>query len=579
VFSLDFAMKFLYSSRSRLSWVMLPGALATVAAGGTASHLAAAPNATKTVVTTAATVKPTPKPTAKAVPMLKPTPVTKPAPKPPAVAKPAPTVVPLPTTAPRGLARLFPPDAISVTTLPNGVRSVVQETQGTDLVAVQIWVRAGSRYETDANNGAARLIQALALGGSKNHPRGRSGGAEEAVGALGGTIGALTARDSTFYSATVAAPFLPAVLRILSDATLQPDLTDAAVEESKLEVEGDLMRRSFDPVASASDLSYRASFSKHPYRYPSGGTPASIAALTGSPLRAYYKQRYVGSNISVIIVGDVQRSIAHKLVATYFGSAPAATKPLPAIASEAAPAFRQIRRPGGTPLGTLALAFRSPGIGTPADVVAMDVLLAYWKEGSDAALRRVLRATKLGPDAPGGDDEDGDKTAPDDEENVEPKKSQAEKEEQPPLAMAFDVDYLTQRDPGLFIVSIVGANSRDEAVDAIWKEIKNLQENGISAEALATAKRVLSQQYVQQSESVSGQAGALGFYEMIDTYQFGATYLDRIGKVSLEDIKRIANKYFSSKSYIQATIEPLPQQRPRQRPREGGETVIASLER
>jgi zinc protease len=468
------------------------------------------------------------------------------------------------------------------------VRSVVQETQGTDLVAVQIWVRAGSRYENDANNGAARLIQSLALSGSKSYPRTSTGGAEEAIGALGGTVGSLTARDSTFYSATVAASFLPAALRILSDATLHPDLSDAAVEETKLDVESDLMRRAFDPVASASDLSYRAAFSKHPYRRPSGGTAASVAALTGGPVRAYHRARYVGANISVVIVGDVQRDAAHKLVASFFGGAAASKGPAPAISTEAAPAFRQIRRPGGTPLGTLSLAFRSPGIQSPSDVVAMDVLLAYWKEGSDAALRRVLRASKFGPDAMGDDNapagegengEEGDKGAKPDEEEATPKNSQAEAPESQPLALAFDVDFLTQRDPGLFIISIVEPSNKDEAIDAIWKEIKSLQQSGIEDKALAEAKRVLTQQYVQQSETVSGLAGALGFYEMIDSYQFAVTYLDRVARVTPADIKRIANKYFSSKSYIQATIDPLPNQRPRPRPPEGGETIIAALPR
>jgi hypothetical protein len=44
----------------------------------------------------------------------------------------------------------------------------------------------------------------------------------------------------------------------------------------------------------------------------------------------------------------------------------------------------------------------------------------------------------------------------------------------------------------------------------------------------ARAKTMLTRQYVQQSETVSGQAGALGFYDMISTYQFAITYLNQI---------------------------------------------------
>jgi hypothetical protein len=43
-------------------------------------------------------------------------------------------------------ARLFDPATISLRTLPNGVRGIVKQTQGTGVVAVQVWVRAGSRF-------------------------------------------------------------------------------------------------------------------------------------------------------------------------------------------------------------------------------------------------------------------------------------------------------------------------------------------------------------------------------------------------------------------------------------------------
>lgn len=445
--------------------------------------------------------------------------------------------------------------------LPNGVREVVRETNGTGLVSVQVWVRAGSRYENEANSGVAHVIETLGLRASRHYPRpvgAAGGGVADAIAGLGGTVGSLTARDSTFYSATVGAEFLPAAVRGLADAVLEPTLTDTEVEAAKAEAEEDLVRKADDAQTVASDLAYRAAFRRHPYRWPSGGTEASLDGLTTAMVRSYYQAHYTGPNISVVVVGDVQRAAVNKLVDRYFAAAPATKPSARTVSAEKAPATYQsvsghLHQPGTM----VALAFRSPGITSPEDVVAMDVLLSHWKEGYDAALRRVL-LNGADPDNPGDADEGSSGGAASDKE---------------PLALGFDVDFLTQRDPGLFLVSLrVEPRNRAAAVRATLEEFAHVRSSGIEGAALKRAKLLLRNQYVQQGETVSGQAGALGFYDMIDTYEFAASYLDRIAHVTAADIKRVANRYLLSSAYVQVTLEPAPRPGP---PRNDGVTVTA----
>jgi len=484
----------------------------------------------------------------------------------PKTAKPA-TARPQPVP---GRARLFDPATLFVSTLPNGVRAVIKETQGTGLVAVQVWVRAGSRYESISNNGVAHLIEDVALRASKNYPHlpglrsgdTIGGGATDAIAALGGNVNSQTSRDATFYSATVASTFWPAALRALADATLAPTLTDSMVEESRSAVQSDVQQRKTDPVATMADLAYETAFSRHPYRRPAGGTEDSIDALTGAAVRAYHKARYIGPNISVIVVGDVHHTNAHALIAQYFGAALPGPKRAPAaIPVEQKPlTFKTASRRIPTQATMLALAFRAPGINSPKDVVAMDTLLVHWGEGSDAGMRRVLLGAAKA-DKPGGEPAEGG----DAEQSPAPK----------PLALGFDVDFLTQRDPGLFIVSlVVEPDRRTAALSATLEEIGRVNKNGIDAAALQRAKRILTRQYIEQGETVSGQAGALGFYEMIADYRFAVTYLDSVAKVTMADVKRVAGRYLSKSAYVQAVVEPLP--RPRTRPPGGsGGTITA----
>jgi zinc protease len=446
---------------------------------------------------------------------------------------------------------LFSPSQISLATLKNGVRGIVKSTSSGDVVNIQVWARAGSRFETDRESGAAHVIELLALRGSKNYPAASGGdddgGAIGAIRALGGDAGSLTSRDSTFYSATVAAPYADRALRILADATLRPDLSASAIEDAKIQAADDIARRAFDPVASASDLAYATAFSKHPYRRAALGSDNSVAALSAQTVRAFYQKNYVGANLRVVVVGQIAPVAAQKLIAQNFGGASA--KPAPPqnlkVGAEAPLKADVVARRRPVSREVIDLAWRSPGITNPADCVALDTLLALWAEGLDANLRRILlRDGEKGPLLP--------------------------------LVSSYDVDYLTQRDAGLFIVSLVDATDREAAVQAVLEELRRVRDKGITPEELARAKAQLRNQYLEQGDTVAGQAGSLGFYDTISSHRFAVEYLDLCARVTAADVQRVANKYLSPDRFVRAEIAPLP--RPRPEDDSQGPVITAKLE-
>lgn len=437
--------------------------------------------------------------------------------------------------------RLLNPAAISQRTLPNGVRAVVQENPGADLVSVQVWVKAGARYETKANNGVTHLIESIAVEAATSDPGGQFA-PNTAIEKLGGQLGSLTARDSLFYSATVASRFLPQALRILSAMTLSPDLSDENIENAKENLLTELLLPG-DPIRDASNLAYATAFSTHPYQNSAQGSSTGLLALDGNKVRSYHKTRFAGSNISVVVGGDLARDHAHKLIVQYFGKAPKATA-TPQITQEKP--LTEIARAslrGTLPVSVLTLAFRSPGIKDTTNVIAADVLLAHWKEGRDAAMGKVLRT--ISPQA--SEEEEDENTPP----------PIGSEDENAPLAYGFDVDYLTQQDSGLFLIALAAPTNRTEATKAVLEEVTRVQTDGLSEAELARAKNLLRHQYIRQSETLSGQVGSLGFYDAIASYQFAIDYLDRIERITNDDVKRFAKEYLNTQAYVQATIEGL----------------------
>lgn len=455
-------------------------------------------------------------------------------------------------------APLFPASQLSLRVLPNGVRSVVKATPGSGLVAVQVWVRAGSRHEFADQGGAAHLMGVACLKASSRYLR-QSGGALTAIQSLGGTVFSQTSRDATNFSATVSKAHVDKAVRILADAVLRPDLSEAALSEDKDAARRDIQLRESDALSVSSDLSYAVAFAAHPYRRSPLGQISAIDALTSTRLRAFQQERYTGSNISVVVVGDISATRAHELVAQSFASAPRA---LPGARTqfgtpEAAPLQPQtIRRTGTVARPTVALSFRAPGLDAAADVVAMDVLTAHWQEGRDAVLRRAL----LG--------------APD-EDNDESSTRSGAAPANPPLALGLDIAFLTQRDPSLITFSLVAEQSSvARAVTTTFAEIARVRASGITMAQLERAKRVLRRQYVAQDETAAGQAGALGFYDMSGSYEFAAQYLDRINRVSIADIKRVATRYLVPSSSVAILIVPEPTPKvPLNDPDDGGVSV------
>jgi hypothetical protein len=59
---------------------------------------------------------------------------------------------------------------LQITTLPNGLRVATEATPQATSATVGIWIDAGTRYETAANNGAAHFLEHMAFKGTPVRP-------------------------------------------------------------------------------------------------------------------------------------------------------------------------------------------------------------------------------------------------------------------------------------------------------------------------------------------------------------------------------------------------------------------------
>ncbi|MGD9496418.1 MAG: M16 family metallopeptidase [Armatimonadota bacterium] len=416
-------------------------------------------------------------------------------------------------------APILDPAKITERTYDNGFRLVVKTGSGWGLASANLVIRAGSAYEAEGQVGAAHLLEHLLFEATDLREEQRVG---PAIEALGGHINAMTSRDFTQIEVTVASQYLDSVLEMLAQAVFEPRLTPVAVAREREVVIRELTDR-LDSVGGAlDDLLWATAYGTHPYGRPVGGNPEQVSELSEEDLVAFYTRFYVPANMALVVVGDVDRAELEQRVGELFGARPAAPLNLPEIPAEPAPTEVSIAAETRESEATIvSFGWLAPGVEDFDAVCAMDLIYTVLGEGALGRLHKALN-------------EQG-------------------------LALMTDVQYLTQRDPGLLIVTALTAPDKEpEARTAIIAEIERLRNEQLTPEQLDQAKRVLRIGYAFSNEAFSDQAGSLAFYEGLGDYRLAIDYIDRVNAVTPELLQQVARRYLDPNAYTLAIVRPAP---------------------
>lgn len=416
-------------------------------------------------------------------------------------------------------APILDPAKISEKTWDNGFRLIVKAEDQWGLASAQLVIRAGSAYEAEDQVGAAHLLEHLLFEATDLRDEQRIG---PAIEALGGYVNAVTTRDFTSINVTVASQYFDEALELLARAVFEPQISEVAVAREREVVTRELIDRADTAGGALDDLLWATAFDVHPYGRPIGGTPEQVSELSADDLLAFYARYYVPGNMALVVVGDVDPDALQTRVEELFGSHEPGPVRLPELSREPPRADVVIAAETRPSQATIvSFAWHAPEVEDFDEVCAMDLIYTVLGEGQLGRLHGAL---------------------------VEPG-----------IAMAVDVNYLTQRDPGLFIITALTPPDREtDARAAIIAEIERLRSEPLSAEALEQARRVLRVGYAFANEAYADQAGSLAFYEAIASYRLAVDYIDRVNAVTAEQLQQVARKYLNPDAYTLAIIRPEP---------------------
>merc|ERR1712216_1115226 len=115
------------------------------------------------------------------------------------------------------------------TTLSNGVRIVTEEAPGA-LASIGVFVGSGSRDETDATQGAAKMLESMAFKTSEARSQ---FGLHHEIEHMGGVLGVTASREDIIYTCDVVKENSASALQAMAENVVNPRLMYHEIEDEK----------------------------------------------------------------------------------------------------------------------------------------------------------------------------------------------------------------------------------------------------------------------------------------------------------------------------------------------------------
>ena len=408
-----------------------------------------------------------------------------------------------------------------VTTLDNGVTVAIIENHEAPVVAVRLYVKAGSMTEEEyLGCGMTHFLEHLISGGST--VRRTEAESRAILDSIGAQCNAYTTKNHTCYYISTASRFFDVALDLVTDWVMNCTVSQTEFDREFEVVQREMELRSTNPNRALQELMSGLMFKEHPVRHPVIGYPEAFRTITRDDILKYYRRMYVPNNVIFVVAGDIERNAALGKIREAF--APFERRPVPSIVFPEEP--RQLGPREDTkqmPVGQayMRVAFRTIPLSHP-DLYPLDLISYVLSRGDSSRLVFRLR------------------------------------ERERLVSTITSWSYTPGYDAGEFgIQATLDPANIPEAKAAIMQELQRIAEEGVTPEELARAKRQKIADHVFALQTAEAQASSLGT-DLLSAHdaQFSKSYVERIQEVAAEEIGTVAAKYFTEQNRCVGVVRP-----------------------
>jgi zinc protease len=402
--------------------------------------------------------------------------------------------------------------------LVNGMRLLTVPDPGVDSTTVHIMYLVGSRHEGYGEKGMAHLLEHLLFKGSKRHPN-----IKEEFTRRGARWNGTTSNDRTTYFETFAATNdnLDWALGLEADR-----MVNSFVSKKDLDSEMTVVRNEFEmgENSAGSVLFQRMqqlAFPWHNYGNPIIGQRADIEQVPIEKLQAFYRTWYQPDNAVLIVGGKFDEKRALELVAKHFGPLPKPRRRLPTFYTEEPTQDGErhvtLRRVGENQF--VSALYRVPA-GHHPDYPAVDILTNVLGDTPSGRLHRALVQKGIASSVWGAE--------------------------------------RGLHDPGF--VYFGGALPKDGKLDvareALLGVVESLKNDPVRTEEIERARTALLNDFEKTQLDTSAYVRALSEFAAIGDWRLFFLYRERLKKVTLADVQRVAERYLKPANRVLGTFVP-----------------------
>lgn len=397
---------------------------------------------------------------------------------------------------------------IEIAKLSNGIPVLMDYVDDLKSFTLGIFVKTGARHESQEEYGVSHYIEHMLFKGTKTRSAKEI---SEIIDDCGGSMNAYTSRDTTCYYVKMLSDKLDLTLDIFADMFLNSTFTEDNLEKEKNVILEEIKMYEDIPEDTVHDLNLRFALNNE-YGNVVLGTEKTLKSITRERFLNYFNSRYVPENIGIAIAGNFDKDLLVDFLEKTFGTMNKDRKDSIETGVFSHNKGENIVK---RDCNQVHLCFNTLGLPVnDDDRYAMAVLSNTLGENMSSRLFQKIREER---------------------------------------GLAYSIySYTTNFTEGGLYTIYAGTSkeSYKEVINLIKEELNLIKIEGISDKELQRAQNQIKSMLVFALENSRGK-----MIRMWNSYQLYGKVLtveeieEQISKVTLEDIKKLANRIFNEKDF------------------------------
>ena len=200
--------------------------------------------------------------------------------------------------------------------LENGIPVVMESFRNVRSVAIGVWVKVGSRYESRSENGISHFLEHMFFKGTKKYT---AKDIAVEIDTVGGDLNAFTSRENTAFYVKVLDEYLDRGINLLSEIFVHSTFPEDELEKEKKIIKEEIKMVEDTPDDYVHDLFTQTIWGREGLGQPVLGTRDTIASFTRDDIISHIRRYYGTRDIVIACAGNFDQDQVMKMLNSRFG--------------------------------------------------------------------------------------------------------------------------------------------------------------------------------------------------------------------------------------------------------------------